>query len=79
MFWLGDLNIDLCKENNPLQCILNDYGLTNAVRGPTCFRNPDEPKLNDVILVNCPRRLPSTLHIKATFAVCYMTFLNFSY
>ncbi len=41
---------------------LNDYGLTN-VYGPTCLKTPDEPTLNDVILINCPRRLASTLNI----------------
>ncbi len=62
MFLLGDLNIKFCKENNSLQCILNDYGLTNALHGPMCFTNPDETKQNDVILNNCPQRLASTLN-----------------
>ncbi len=62
MFLLGDLNIDFCKENNPLQCILNDYGLTDGVHGPSCYKNPDEPKPNEVILTNCPGRLASTLN-----------------
>ncbi len=63
MFLLGDLNIYFCKENNPLQCILDDYGLTNVVHGAACYNNPDELTLNDVIFTNCPRRLASTLNI----------------
>ncbi len=38
MFLLGHLDIDFCKENNPLQCILDDYGLTNVVHGATCYK-----------------------------------------
>jgi hypothetical protein len=63
MFILGDLNVDFCKENNPLEYVLNDYSLINVIKGPTCFKNPNAPTLNDVILTNCPRRLTSTLNV----------------
>ncbi len=60
---VGDLNIDFFKENNPQQSILNDYWLTYVVHGSTCFTNPDESTLNDVILINFPRRIASTPNI----------------
>ncbi len=52
-----------CQVNNPVQCIHNDYGLTNVVYGPTCYKNQDEQILNEVILTNCQGRRASTLNI----------------
>jgi hypothetical protein len=60
---MGDLNVDFLQENNPLQEVLHDYGLTNIIEGPTCFKNLDKPTLNDVILTNCPRKIASTLNV----------------
>ena len=62
MFLIGDINVDFSKENNPLKCVLDDYGLQNVIKGPTCFKNHERPTLIDVILTNCPRRLTATLN-----------------
>ncbi len=63
MFLICDINVDFSKDNNPLKSVLDDYGLQNVIKGPTCFKNPHVPTLNDVILTNCPRRLAGTLNV----------------
>lgn len=63
MFLFGDLNVDFLKEPNPLSSVLEIYGLTNIITGPTCFKNPISPTLNDVILTNFANKVCSSLNV----------------
>ncbi len=40
MFLIGDINVDFSKDNNPFKSVLDDYGLQNVIKEPTCFKNP---------------------------------------
>ncbi len=62
-FLMGDINVDFMKEKYVIQPELDVYGLVNLVKGPTCFKNPDNPSSVDVILCTCPRRISSTLNV----------------
>jgi hypothetical protein len=60
---MGDININLLKKNNNLNEILTCFGLTNIVKGATCFKNPNNPSLLDVILCTSPRTIADSLNI----------------
>ncbi len=59
-FILGDINVDFLQHVTPLQDELDVFDLQNLVKGPTCFKNPENPTSVDVILTTCPRRVASS-------------------
>ncbi len=62
-FLMGDINVDFLKDKFLIQHELDIYNMTNLIKGPTCFKNPDNPSSVDVILCTCPRRISSTLNV----------------
>ena len=42
----------------------NVYNLSNLVKEPTCFKNPDNPSCIDLFLTNCPKCFQSTMTIE---------------
>ncbi len=60
---LGDLNIDMLKENNELQNELCDiYDLDNLISEPTCFKRL-EGTLIDPILVRNAMRFKTSINV----------------
>ena len=47
---LGDLNSTL--SDAPMKNFCELYNLENLIKEPTCYKNPDNPSSNDVILPN---------------------------
>jgi exonuclease III len=56
---IGDLNYDLSAsdgtKNRTLTDICDIYDLKNLIKNPTCFKNPQNPSLVDVILTQNPK------------------------
>ncbi len=50
---LGDLNIDMLKENNELQNEPCDiYDLDNLISEPTCFKKPEGILIDPILVRN---------------------------
>ena len=47
---MGDFNSELTETNMAEFC--DTYDLTNLIREPTCYKNPNNPSAIDVILTN---------------------------
>ena len=47
---LGDFNS--CMEDSPMKTFGEIYKLRNLIKGPTCFKNPENPTCIDLILKN---------------------------
>ena len=56
---LGDFNSEMCED--PMREFCDTYNLSNLIKEPTCYKNPLNPSLIDLILTNRPR---SFLHNK---------------
>ena len=50
--FLGDFSVSVSEKCLDEFCNLN--GLTNLIKKPTCFKNPDKPTCIDLILTNQP-------------------------
>ena len=50
---LVDLNAEMIDPS--LKEFCNLYSLKNLIKNPTCFKNPDNPKVIDLLLTNQPR------------------------
>lgn len=57
IYVLGDINVDFLKDVNPLKDTLDIYNLVNKVKGPTCYKNPNNPSSVDVFLSNQPKKV----------------------
>ena len=49
---LGDFHSEM--TDSKLKDFCNLYPLKNLIKKPTCFKNPENPKINDLILTNGP-------------------------
>ena len=58
---IGDMNINMKKGKSTLHKFCDVYGLRNIIKEPTCYKNPENPSLIDVMLVGKPRRFHETL------------------
>ena len=50
---LGDFNSEMSEA--PMIEFCETYNLSNLIKGPTCFKNPQNPSSIDLILTNRPR------------------------
>ena len=50
---LGDFNAEMTGPS--LKEFCNLYSLKNLIKKPTCFKNPDNPKVIDLLLTNRPK------------------------
>ena len=55
---LGDFNVGIDEVHMKFFC--EAYNLTNLIKQPTCYKNPDNPTCIDLILTNDPRTFQST-------------------
>ena len=51
---IGDLNLNMRKDNCILKSLCLEYGLKNLIKDSTCFKSLSSPSLIDVLLVNEP-------------------------
>jgi hypothetical protein len=63
IYIMGDININLLQKKNKLHELLACFGLSNTVKGATCFKNINNPSLLDVILCTKPKTIVETLNI----------------
>ncbi len=78
---LGDLNINVSKPNHPLKELFQVTGVQNIVSAPTCFKNPDNPSIIDLVVTNVAKRLSATTCIETGLSdfhmmVCFATKIN---
>ena len=57
---LGDLNINVSKPNHPPKELFQVTGVQNIASAPTCFKNPDNPSIIDLVVTNVAKRLSAT-------------------
>ena len=63
VFIMGDVNINFKCLPDSISSFMTQHDLKNVVKGPTCFKNIDNPSLIDVILTNTPGRIASHLNV----------------
>ena len=61
MYFLGDGNINLNKQNVDFNNFMDVFGMSCIIEGPTCFK--ETPSLIDLILTDTPGRLGGSLNI----------------
>ena len=59
---LGDLNSEMIEE--PMKDFCDLYELSNLIKVPTCYKNPDKPSSIDVILTNTKNLFQNSLAIE---------------
>ena len=59
---LGDFDIEIDELYMKFSC--ETYNLTNLIKQPTCYKNPDNPACIDLILTNVPRTFQSSCVIE---------------
>ena len=62
ILFLGDFNSQ--PSENCVNNFCNIYNLSNLVKEPTCFKNPDNPSCIDLFLTNRPKCFQSTMTIE---------------
>ena len=62
---LGDFNVGI--EEQHVKAFCHNYNLTNLIKQPTCYKNPNNPTCIDLILSNTPRSFQSTCVIRFSF------------
>ena len=67
---MGDFNAEPSLSSMNNFCEL--YNLKNLVKEPTCFKNPENPKMIDLILTNKPRSFQNTTNIETGISDCHM-------
>ena len=60
--FLGDFNAGI--EETTMKSFCESYNLTNLIKQPTCFNNPEKPSRIDVILNNRPKPFQTTCVIE---------------
>ena len=63
LYIIGDLNVNFKNSVHSLSDVMSAYDLHNMVNQPTCFKNPSNPTILDVILTPTPRRLFSCINL----------------
>ena len=59
---LGDFNVGIDEVHMKFFC--EAYNLTNLIKQPTCYKNPDNPACTDLILTNVSRPFQSSCVIE---------------
>ena len=80
ILFLGDFNSQ--PSENCVNDFCNVYNLSNLVKEPTCYKNPDNPSCIDLFLKNCPKCFKSTMTKEtgiSDFHKMVITVLNFFY
>ena len=62
MLILGDFNVGIDEPHMKSFC--ETYNLTNLIKQPTCYKNPDNPMCIDLILTNYPLTFQGTCVIE---------------
>ena len=62
VIFLGDFNTEI--EETTMKSFCESYNLTNLIKQPTCFNNPEKPSRIDVILNNRPKPFQTTCVIE---------------
>ena len=52
VFLMGDFNAD--KNNTSLKDFCQLYNLKHLIKVPTCYKNPENPSIIDLMLTNSP-------------------------
>ena len=60
--FVGDFNAGI--EKITMKSFCESYNLTNLIKQPTCFKNPEKPSFIDLILTNTPKSFQSTCVIE---------------
>ena len=60
---VGDFNVAV--EETHMKSFCENYALTNLIRQPTCYKNPDCPTCIDLMLTNVPRSFQSTCIVES--------------
>ena len=60
--FLGDFNAAI--EETTMELFCESYNLTNLIKQPTCFKNPEKPRCIDLILTNRPKSFQTTCVIE---------------
>ena len=60
--FLGDFNVGI--EETTMKSFSESYNLTNLIKQPTCFKNPEKPSCIDLILTNTHKSFQSTYVIE---------------
>ncbi len=78
---LDDLDINVSKPNHPLKELFQVTGVQNIMSAPSCFINPDNPSIIDLVVTNVAKRLSATTCIGTGLSdfhmmVCFATKIN---
>ena len=60
--FLGDFNAGI--EETTMKSFCESYNLTNLIKQPTCFKNPEKPSCIDLTLTNRPKSFQTTCVIE---------------
>ena len=60
VIFLGDFNAGI--EETTMKSFCESYNLTNLIKQPTCFKNPDKPSCIDLLLTNRPKSFQTTCY-----------------
>ena len=72
---VGDFNVAV--EETHMKSFCENYALTNLIRQPTCYKNPDCPTCIDLImLTNVPRSFQSTCIVESGLSDFHMMTLT---
>ena len=77
---MGDFNSE--PKDNALKEFLNLFDFKNLVKEPTCYKNPDNPRLIDLIITNRSNMFQNTINIEtglSDFHLMTVTVLKTSY
>ena len=80
---MGDFNVG--PENTYIKSFCDKFDLTNLIKGPTCFKNPENPPCIDLIFTNRARCFQNSCAIetglsdfhKMTFTVMKKSFQKY--
>ena len=71
---LGDFNVGV--EETHMKSFCENYALTNLIRQPTCYKNPDSPTCIDLMITNVPRSFQSTCVVETGLSDFHMMTLT---
>ena len=60
VIFLGDFNTEI--EETTMKSFCESYNLTNLIKQPTCFKNPNKPSCIDLLLTNRPKSFQTTCY-----------------
>ena len=68
--FLRDVNAGI--EETTMKSFCESHNLTNLIKQPTCFKNPEKPSCIDLILTNRPKSFQSTCVIETRLSDLYL-------